>query len=308
MHGTGHWIGLDVHDVGAYRLADGTTHRPLEPGMVVTVEPGSVRRSATPTCDERWRGIGVRIEDDVLCGPAGPDVLSDGIPKEIDEIEAIVGTDALAPVALVQGPPTPPAVVSPAPPVAPSPAPPAGPWIAAPRPWSTKAWLAQHDVFVARARQGNVDVLFLGDSIVEFFATRGKDVWDREIAPLGSVVDFGISGDRTQFVLWRAQHGELDGTDRARRRADGRHEQPRAATPENVARGVARDRRHGAREAARRDRRAQRAAAARRARRPAAREARRRQRAHRALADGTHVRWVDAGAGFVGADGTIPPR
>jgi Xaa-Pro aminopeptidase len=95
MHGTGHWIGLDVHDAGAYRLADGQTHRPLEPGMVVTVEPGLyVQRDLD--CDERFKGIGVRIEDDVLCGIGGPDVLSDGIPKEIDELEAIVGADTLA--------------------------------------------------------------------------------------------------------------------------------------------------------------------------------------------------------------------
>ena len=96
MHGTGHWIGLDVHDVGGYRLADGVTHRPLEPGMVVTVEPGLyVHRDLE--CDERFKGIGVRIEDDVLCSADGPVVLSDGIPKEIDELEAIVGADALAP-------------------------------------------------------------------------------------------------------------------------------------------------------------------------------------------------------------------
>jgi Xaa-Pro aminopeptidase len=96
MHGTGHWIGLDVHDVGGYRLADGVTHRPLKPGMVVTVEPGLyVHRDLE--CDERFKGIGVRIEDDVLCGADGPVVLSEGIPKEVDELEAIVGADALAP-------------------------------------------------------------------------------------------------------------------------------------------------------------------------------------------------------------------
>ena len=92
-------------------------------------------------------------------------------------------------------PPAPPAVVSPA-----------------PRPWAKAAWLAQHDAFVARARRGNVDVLFRGDSITEFFVTRAPGVWNREIAPLGNAVDFGISGDRTQFVLWRVRNGELDGT------------------------------------------------------------------------------------------------
>jgi Xaa-Pro aminopeptidase len=95
MHGTGHWIGLDVHDVGPYRASDGTTHRPLEAGMVVTVEPGLyVQRDLD--VDERFKGIGVRIEDDVLCSASGPDVLSAGIPKEIDELQAIVGSEALA--------------------------------------------------------------------------------------------------------------------------------------------------------------------------------------------------------------------
>jgi len=81
-----------------------------------------------------------------------------------------------------------------------------------PRPWATPQFLAQHDAFVARAQRGGIDVLFLGDSITENFATRGKAVWDREIVPLGNVADFGIGGDRTQFVLWRAQHGELAGS------------------------------------------------------------------------------------------------
>jgi len=95
MHRTGHWIGLDVHDVGHYLESDGTTSRKLEPGMVVTVEPGIyVHRDLT--CDERFKGIGVRIEDDILCTPSGPENLSDAIPKEIAEIESIVGADALA--------------------------------------------------------------------------------------------------------------------------------------------------------------------------------------------------------------------
>ena len=95
MHSTGHWIGLDVHDVGASKEADGRTWRALEPGMVVTVEPGLyVHRDLN--CDARFGGIGVRIEDDILVGPDGPVNLSPGIPKEIAELEAIVGADALA--------------------------------------------------------------------------------------------------------------------------------------------------------------------------------------------------------------------
>ncbi|HYZ15808.1 MAG TPA: aminopeptidase P N-terminal domain-containing protein [Candidatus Acidoferrum sp.] len=94
MHGTGHWIGLDVHDVGAYFLPDGKTRRPLEPGMVITVEPG-LYIAPDLECDARFKGIGVRIEDDILCGVEGPENLSPGIPKEIGEIEALVGTDEL---------------------------------------------------------------------------------------------------------------------------------------------------------------------------------------------------------------------
>jgi Xaa-Pro aminopeptidase len=95
MHGTGHWIGLDVHDVGSYLLRDGETKRPLETGMVVTVEPGLYFQRDLEI-DERFKGIGVRIEDDVLCGASGPVILSEGIPKEIGELEALVGSDALA--------------------------------------------------------------------------------------------------------------------------------------------------------------------------------------------------------------------
>ena len=103
---------------------------------------------------------------------------------------------------------TPPAVVEPSP----APEPSAAPWIAAPRPWATQAWLDEHAAFVARAQRGGIDVLFIGDSIVEFFGTRAGDVWNARIAPLGTVARFGISGDRTQFVLWRVQNGELDGS------------------------------------------------------------------------------------------------
>jgi len=93
-HRTGHWIGLDVHDVGRYKDAD-DSYRALEPGMVLTVEPG-LYVQADLDVPERWKGIGVRIEDDVLCTSSEPDVLTAAIPKEIADLEAIVGSDALA--------------------------------------------------------------------------------------------------------------------------------------------------------------------------------------------------------------------
>ena len=89
-HSTGHWIGLDVHDVGRYRDVWQKTHRTLAPGMTLTVEPGLYVPLDVP-CAERFKGIGVRIEDDILCSAGGPDILSANIPKEIAEIEAIVG-------------------------------------------------------------------------------------------------------------------------------------------------------------------------------------------------------------------------
>ena len=94
-HTTGHWIGLDVHDVGAYTEADGKTARTLQPGMTLTVEPGLYVPVDLP-CDERFKGIGVRIEDDILCAPDGPDNLTADIPKEIDELEALAGADVVA--------------------------------------------------------------------------------------------------------------------------------------------------------------------------------------------------------------------
>ncbi len=95
-HRTGHWIGLDVHDAGRYK-ADDDSYRLLEPGMVLTVEPGLY---VQPDLDvpERWKGIGIRIEDDVLCTSGEPDVLTAAIPKEIEDIERIAGADALASV------------------------------------------------------------------------------------------------------------------------------------------------------------------------------------------------------------------
>ena len=87
MHRTGHWLGLDVHDVGQYRI-DGAA-RPLEPGMVLTVEPGLYIAEDLDGVSGDYRGIGVRIEDDVLVTDAGHEVLSAAIPKEVDAIEAI---------------------------------------------------------------------------------------------------------------------------------------------------------------------------------------------------------------------------
>ncbi len=87
MHRTSHWLGMDVHDVGDY-FVDGKP-RALEPGIVLTVEPGLyVREDAA--CDPRWRGIGVRIEDDVAVTETGHEVLTDGIPKAPDELERIL--------------------------------------------------------------------------------------------------------------------------------------------------------------------------------------------------------------------------
>ena len=88
MHKTGHWLGLDVHDVGDYRVDD--EPRVLEPGMVVTVEPGLYIAPDETGIDAKWKGIGIRIEDDVVIAATGPDVLSHGVPKEPDAIEAIL--------------------------------------------------------------------------------------------------------------------------------------------------------------------------------------------------------------------------
>jgi len=87
MHRTGHWIGMDVHDVGDYKVGD--DWRLLESNMVTTVEPG-VYIPDTRKVAARWRGIGIRIEDDVAVTSNGPDVLSKGLAKEPDEIEALM--------------------------------------------------------------------------------------------------------------------------------------------------------------------------------------------------------------------------
>jgi lysophospholipase L1-like esterase len=71
-------------------------------------------------------------------------------------------------------------------------------------------WLKRHDEFVAQAKKGGVDLLFVGDSITDFWRTRGKAVWDKYYGNLHAA-NIGISGDRTQHVLWRLDHGEVDG-------------------------------------------------------------------------------------------------
>jgi Xaa-Pro aminopeptidase len=86
MHRTSHWLGLDVHDVGAYTTADGAA-RPLEPGMVITIEPGLYVAADDERAPAELRGIGIRIEDDVLVTADGPDVLTAAVPKSVDEVE-----------------------------------------------------------------------------------------------------------------------------------------------------------------------------------------------------------------------------
>jgi len=87
-HKTGHWIGLDVHDVGDYRLAGDS--RMLEPGMVFTIEPGLYIDAGDTRVDARWRGIGIRTEDDVLITADGCRVLTEGLARSADEIEAFM--------------------------------------------------------------------------------------------------------------------------------------------------------------------------------------------------------------------------
>ncbi|WP_180053176.1 Xaa-Pro aminopeptidase [Acinetobacter sp. YH12236] len=88
MHGTGHWLGMDVHDVGTYK-ANGEW-RAYEEGMVVTVEPGLYIARDDETVDVKWRGIGIRIEDDVVATKNGPLVLTAKVVKTVEDIEALM--------------------------------------------------------------------------------------------------------------------------------------------------------------------------------------------------------------------------
>ena len=87
MHGLSHWLGLDVHDVGNYKI-DGQD-RPLKPGMVLTVEPGIY---IAPDADvhNKWRGIGIRIEDNLLITQSGHENLTSAAPKSISDVEALM--------------------------------------------------------------------------------------------------------------------------------------------------------------------------------------------------------------------------
>jgi Xaa-Pro aminopeptidase len=89
MHRTGHWLGMDVHDVGDYKVGD--EWRVLEPGMVMTVEPGIYIPAGSRGVPKRFWNTGIRIEDDVAVLREGCEVLTDGIAKSPDEIEAIMG-------------------------------------------------------------------------------------------------------------------------------------------------------------------------------------------------------------------------
>ena len=90
MHKTGHWIGLDVHDVGQYKQ-DGEW-RTLAPGMVLTIEPGIYVAPDEESVDPKWRGIGIRIEDDVVVTKNGSRVLTSAVPKSVEDIEALMAS------------------------------------------------------------------------------------------------------------------------------------------------------------------------------------------------------------------------
>jgi len=89
-HGTGHLLGMDVHDIGLYKM--GGEPRRLEPGMCFTIEPGFYVLEADNTVPEKYRGIGIRIEDDILITAEGCENLTAGVPKEVDEMAALIGS------------------------------------------------------------------------------------------------------------------------------------------------------------------------------------------------------------------------
>ena len=88
MHRTGHWLGMDVHDVGDYKIGD--EWRVLEPGMALTIEPGIYIPAGARGVPRRLQRIGVRIEDDVVVTKRGVEVLTDGAPKDVEAIERLM--------------------------------------------------------------------------------------------------------------------------------------------------------------------------------------------------------------------------
>ncbi|MCH2340430.1 Xaa-Pro aminopeptidase [Pseudomonas sp. NPDC047963] len=92
MHRAGHWLGMDVHDVGDYKV--GGEWRVLEPGMAMTVEPGIYVAVDNMDVAKKWRGIGVRIEDDVVVTRHGCEILTNGVPKTVADIEALMAVSA----------------------------------------------------------------------------------------------------------------------------------------------------------------------------------------------------------------------
>ncbi len=91
MHRIGHWLGMDVHDVGDYKVDE--QWRLLEPGMVLTIEPGLYISPDCGQVEAKWRGIGIRIEDDVLVTEHGHEILTNAVPKTIKEIETLIQAD-----------------------------------------------------------------------------------------------------------------------------------------------------------------------------------------------------------------------
>jgi Xaa-Pro aminopeptidase len=92
MHRTGHWLGMDVHDVGDYKI--GNEWRVFEPGMALTIEPGIYVAPGTAGVPRKYHGIGIRIEDDVVVTREGCEVLTDGVPKDAVEIERLMASVA----------------------------------------------------------------------------------------------------------------------------------------------------------------------------------------------------------------------
>ena len=92
-HGTGHWLGMDVHDSGLY-TRNGES-RKVEPGMCFTIEPGLYIPENDTSAPAEFRGMGIRIEDDIVVTPQGNDVLTSLAPKEVEEMEALIGKKSL---------------------------------------------------------------------------------------------------------------------------------------------------------------------------------------------------------------------